>query len=270
MVRRVDHRHVRRVSHSAIVARVEWTRQSGEDVEAVVAMLLCRRFPDAVRVRPSQGDHGIDVFIPGPGGFSTERAVYQVKKYSSNLTNSQKRKIKASYDRVVKSSAAEGWRITKWHLVMPLDLTTQNLTWLGDLTKNADFRCNTNGLTFCDTLAAHYPEIIDYYLQDGRQRLQDATADLVRVLSGRATREQTEGLQPVDVAGDLVAIYRALNASDPFYRYEYTVADTPPSETPPHDEPGLVAISAIEHDSVWITIKIIALSRASLEEGSAA
>jgi hypothetical protein len=38
------------------MARVEWTRQSGEDVEAVVAMLLCSKYPSAVGVRPSQGD----------------------------------------------------------------------------------------------------------------------------------------------------------------------------------------------------------------------
>ena len=79
------------------MARVEWTRQSGDDVEAVVAMLLCNQYPNAVRVRPSQGDGGIDVFVPGPAGFGAERAVYQVKKYSENLTSSQNRKIKRSY-----------------------------------------------------------------------------------------------------------------------------------------------------------------------------
>jgi predicted AAA+ superfamily ATPase len=89
------------------VARVEWTRQSGEDVEAVVAMLLCSRYPNAVRVRPSQGDGGIDVFVPGPAGFGAERAVYQVKKFSENLTSSQKRKIKRSYQRVVDDLPAE-------------------------------------------------------------------------------------------------------------------------------------------------------------------
>ena len=40
------------------MARVEWTRQSGDDVETVVGMLLCSQRPNAVRVRPSQGDGG--------------------------------------------------------------------------------------------------------------------------------------------------------------------------------------------------------------------
>ncbi len=62
------------------MARVEWTRHSGDDVEAVLAMLVCSQFPNAVRVRPSQGDGGIDVFVPGPAGWDNERAVYQVKR----------------------------------------------------------------------------------------------------------------------------------------------------------------------------------------------
>ena len=40
------------------MARVEWTRQSGEDVEAVVATMLCTQYPNAHRVQPSQGDGG--------------------------------------------------------------------------------------------------------------------------------------------------------------------------------------------------------------------
>jgi len=66
------------------MARVEWTRQSGEDVEAVVAMLLCTEYPNAWRIRPGRGDGGVDVFVP----LSDDRAlrdVYQVKKFASNL-----------------------------------------------------------------------------------------------------------------------------------------------------------------------------------------
>ncbi len=95
------------------MARVEWTRQSGEDVEAVVAMLLCTEYPNAWRIRPGRGDGGVDVFVP----LSDDRAlrdVYQVKKFASNLTSSQKRKIRASFDELLKSAEAEQWeRILK-------------------------------------------------------------------------------------------------------------------------------------------------------------
>ena len=149
---------------------------------------------------------------------------------------------------------------------MPMDMTDNEFNWLNEITAAAEFPCEPHGLVFCDTLAAHYPKVIDYYLRDGRQRLQAAIDNLIKMCPGRQDREANQGLVPTDVVGDLVAIYRALNECDPFYRYEYAVADNPPSGTQPPDEPGLVAISAMEHDSVWIIIKIFALSTASLQE----
>ena len=98
-------------------------------------MLLCSRHPNSVRVRPSQGDGGIDVLCP-PGGFGAERAVYQVKKYHEKLISSQKREIKRSYQRVLEASEKEGWRITEWHLVMPLDLAKKSLAWRGWMTSS--------------------------------------------------------------------------------------------------------------------------------------
>lgn len=248
------------------MARVEWTRQSGEDVEAVVAMLLCNRYTSAVRVRPSQGDGGIDVFVPGPAGFGAERAIYQVKKYCENLTAKQKREIKRSYQRVVETSKEEGWRITEWHLVMPLDLTDKNLGWLDVVTKDAGFACETNGLTFCDSLAAAYPKVIDYYLHDGKDRLQAEVNNLTAVLSGRKNRQNNDALVPEDVMPDLVGIHKALNSCDPFYRYEIACSDHPPPLEPSSNEPGLVAACAFCRDSVWVNIKIFALSMAAIEE----
>ena len=55
------------------MARVEWTRHEGDDIEAVVGMFICSDLPNAVRVRPSQGDGGVDIFVPGPEGFAKHR-----------------------------------------------------------------------------------------------------------------------------------------------------------------------------------------------------
>jgi hypothetical protein len=86
---------------------------------------------------------------------------------------------------VVETSAKEGWRIMEWHLVMPLDLTNQNLSWLDDIIAYADFPCETNGLVFCDTLAANYAKVIGYYLRDGNDRLQ---AEMNNVIGFHCTR----------------------------------------------------------------------------------
>jgi hypothetical protein len=248
------------------MARVEWTRQSGEDVEVVIAMLLCSRFPNAVRVRPSQGDGGVDVFLPGPAGFGEERAVYQVKKYCENLTSTQKRKIKASYAKAVEASKRESWRITEWHLVMPLDLTSQNLGWLDGVIENAEFPCETNGLVFCDTMAADYPNVVDYYLRDGKDRLQTELSNLTAIIAGQRKREEGKALAPGDVYPDLSSIHKSLNACDPFYRYNFAVSDKPPPPEPVSVDEGLVAVCAMRHDSVWITFEIVARSLAALEE----
>ena len=222
-------------------------------------------YPNAVRVRPSQGDGGVDVFVPGAAGFGRERAVYQVKSYNKNLTGTEKRAIKRSYAEVVKTSEEEGWVITEWHLVMPLDLTDVNLGWLDAVTASADFPCETHGLLFCDTQAANFPKVIDYYLHDGKDRLHATMNQLTAIASGR--RDRPDGpLAVMDVATDLASIHKALNAYDPFYRYDYAVSDTPPSVEPGPGKDGLVAVYAMEHESVWIGVEIFALSRAALTE----
>lgn len=249
------------------MARVEWTRLNGDDVEAVVGMFICSDSPSAVRVRPSQGDGGVDVFVPGEGGFAVEREVYQVKKYTENLTSSQKREITRSYKRVIAASEKEGWKITKWHLVMPLDLTDHNLAnWLKDLTFQAKFPCETHGLLYCDTAASRYTKVVDYYLRDGRERLEGAISALTNVLAGRPAWQETGPLSVRDVSGDLASLYHALNDHDPFYKYEFDVSDRPPSPETDADRPGLVAVWAKSDRSVWITVRIIALSMAAIEE----
>jgi len=43
--------------------RIPWSRYAGEDVEAVVAMLVLGDHPHGRRMLPSQGDGGIDVLV---------------------------------------------------------------------------------------------------------------------------------------------------------------------------------------------------------------
>src|SRR4030081_837324 len=108
------------------MARVEWSRQAPEDVELVVAILLCRENPSATRVRPSLGDGGIDVLVPVTGGYD----VYQVKYFSQALTSGQKRQIVNSFRRIVEYAPQHGLILKEWHLTVPLDPTNENREWL--------------------------------------------------------------------------------------------------------------------------------------------
>lgn len=47
--------------------RVEWSRRTADEVETVIGIALCRENPDAIRIRPSQGDRGVDIYVEADG-----------------------------------------------------------------------------------------------------------------------------------------------------------------------------------------------------------
>ena len=135
-------------------------------------MGLCRENPSAVCIRPSRGDGGIDVLAPARDSVGV--AVYQVKSFTSNLMVDQKAQAERSFRRLMDCSRARGIRVTKWCLALPLDPTNENLEWLEQFThdKVQDLQAEWRRLNFLDGLAGTYPTVIDYYLRDGRDRLQ--------------------------------------------------------------------------------------------------
>src|SRR4051812_7631284 len=60
------------------VGRVEWAALEGGEVETVLANLLYNQHSRAVRVRPAQGDFGIDVIVPATPAPEPWN-VYQIK-----------------------------------------------------------------------------------------------------------------------------------------------------------------------------------------------
>ena len=193
-------------------------------------MLICSRFPNAVRVQPSQGDGGVDIFVPGRAGFAKERLVYQVKSYcKQRLNSSQKRKIKRSFHEVIRTAEDEGWKIVRWHLVLSMDLTYNELNWLKDVTAGAEFPCEPNGLLYCDTLASHYPQVIDYDLRHGKERLEGAINNLTALYLTERTARRTMLWFPL-TSFRTVLHYQALNDYHPFYHYNFGVSDTPPPD----------------------------------------
>src|SRR3954470_2275327 len=97
------------------LARIEWTRLSGDDAEAAVGIMLCRENPAATRIRPSKGDRGVDVYVPGEDGWT----VYQVKSFTGRLTSSHKRQITKSWTRFSELVAEKKLKIAAWHCVRP-------------------------------------------------------------------------------------------------------------------------------------------------------
>jgi hypothetical protein len=115
------------------VARVEWSRLSGDEAEAVIGIMLCREHPTATRVKPSQGDGGIDVWVPE----GDTAIVYQIKSYTGNINASRRAKVKKSWKTLLDYAQENSITISDWYLVMPENPTTGQLKWLEELTKQA-------------------------------------------------------------------------------------------------------------------------------------
>lgn len=203
--------------------KVDWS-QSGETIENVVAVLLRRENPMATQIRPSQGDGGIDVISPlGTGGFE----IFQVKKFNASLTTSQLGKIAASYASLNKYREEHRLDVRSWHLVMPLNPTTQNLGWLSELTKGELFPSDWRGRDYLDGLAAKFPDVIDYYLQDGADRVERVVNQMVALLG---IKEKTDGaglITPAQVIEQLHGLETLLN-TDPHFSYGISIAPVVP------------------------------------------
>lgn len=235
------------------MARVEWTRLSGEDIETVIAIMLCRRFPTAVRPQPSRGDGGIDLFVPGS---SEGAAIWQIKKFAENLTNSQKNQIKKSWDTFVKYSAEQSLKVVEWNLVSPRNPSNEQRAWLAnEVTAGANFPRIWHGLDYVEGLAAEFPDVIDYYLRDGKDRLEAKLKEFLSLISPGATTE------PAASQETLINIHKALNSLDPHFRYDFAIdGRTPGQDWPPipNDTPGLLAAVRSTHGDSRITYKIFA------------
>jgi hypothetical protein len=281
--------------------RVDWGARDGNEIEAVLANLMYNKSGRAIRVRPGQGDFGVDIIVP----VSEEPApwdVYQVKKYAANLTSSQRIKIVESFSRLLIGFVRENLPVNDWYLVTPLDPTLINdlQGWFADLPESAiahakglrksplteeeeakarawleepGRKIEWKGLPFCDSLAAEYWYVVDYYLHSGRDRIRDAVDSVAGLLSGdmnaraASTAEPGDGstalLEPSEIVEHLTVLDTVLD-TDPHYTYGHSISPTEPQF---EYEPNLVAaaMKALPNGK-WLTFRIYQRSAQSLEE----
>lgn len=234
------------------MSRIEWTRLSGDDVEHVVAVLLCRHNPSAVMVRPGQGDGGLDVIVPVS---DDEHDVYQVKKFAENLTSSQWRQVKKSFTRLLTTIDNGEITVRNWYVTMPLNPTPANLTNLRDLANDAPFTGEWRGLTFIEGLAATYPEVIDYYLRDGKDRLQHAVTNLTTLIKGVDEPPTGDGVVDPDTVWRVLAAAQQLLNTDPHFSYAIGISPIKPADA--DDEAAIFATHRYDPAlNQWISIKV--------------
>ncbi|MCT7293900.1 hypothetical protein NVV99_23630 [Rhodococcus sp. PAE-6] len=200
--------------------------------------------------------------------------VYQVKKFAENLTTDQKAQIVKSHARIKAYAEKRGWSIETWHLTLPLDPTPENDQWFETLTSEDGFESTWKGLSVFDNWAADFPQVLDYYLGNGKEQMQ---ADMKRFaattmimlpgLDADAAEHTFSTLEPADTL-DRIALLRAtLNGRDPHYMYDITVGSSPaPSPVPSDHYPTVVASVSKPIDDQVVTVHILARCAESLVE----
>lgn len=259
------------------VTRVDWARYSGDDIEAVVAMMVNRERPNSVRITPSRGDGGVDVLDPRTPRGRADDGVLQIKRFAAPLSAGQKAQVLDSLDALVVDPRWATLQVGEWRLVTPWDPTPEALTWLQDQAKARGLVGHWDGLTVVDNLAAKLPEVVDYYPYGGSSRILAAIDALTQLLRGQQKERlattgstallpgATEGpLTPGDVVAELQAMAAALD-TDPHYRYDLEVGsgDMPNVLVA---RPGLVTSVFVGDGQRWAKVDIIARCAASVVE----
>lgn len=197
-----------------MTGRIPWTRYSGEDVESVLATFISLEERNAIKIRPSRGDGGIDLIVY----LDAETVdIYQIKKIAENLKNSQKAQIENSWQELSATTAVLQVKINSWHLVMPLDPTNENLKWAKELVEPSGTKFIWDGLSRVDGWASKYPEVIDYYFSNGKEEVSEYAAKLLSMAN------LPDCSDPVILESRLRDLCSNLDKLDPYYAYSVHV-----------------------------------------------
>jgi len=221
---------------------IPWTVVDPDTIERIIAVGLCRRYQHARRIKPSQGDGGLDVLVPvaGQSQFNVEN--YQVKKFADRIDDSRKSQIKKSLKTAIAThnDTTSGYAISKWYLTLPMDLTREQETWLADLATElkAPFPVEVFGLTQIEDLLLESPNIREYYLGDGMEKVREILNQMNSLTGLQNLTTDPTKIEPDDASDSLADLHRHINATDPHFNYDYQVTRGLPAITP---WPGLVA-----------------------------
>lgn len=197
-----------------MTGRIPWTRYSGEDIESVLATFISLEERDAIKIRPSRGDGGIDLIVY----LDAETVdIYQIKKFAENLKNGQKAQIENSWQELSATTVDLHVKINSWHLVMPLDPTNENLRWAKELVETSGTKFVWDGLSRVDGWASKHPEVIDYYFSNGKEEVSEYAAKLLSMAN------LPDCSDPAILENRLRDLCSHLDKLDPYYAYSVHV-----------------------------------------------
>lgn len=253
------------------MSAIPWTVVEPDTIERMIAVGLCRRHKQARRIKPSQGDGGLDVLVPVTGQTQLHVENFQVKKFADGLNDSRERQIKKSLKRAIDThnSADFGYRISRWLLALPMDLTREQEKWLFEVAAELDcpFPVEVFGLTQIEDLLLEAPDIREYYLGDGLDRIREAMVQMTNLKELESFAGDPLAIAPNDVMSSLAKVHRDINAADPHFDYDYQVTAGAPDLVAAS---GLVAsvVSRLGPDAPYVTWHISTKYDTALEDRS--
>ncbi|WP_157996097.1 hypothetical protein [Thermomonospora amylolytica] len=240
-----------------MIGREPWERYSGDEIEAAIAVMLLRENPSAQRIRPSQGDGGVDVLVCHADG---AWEVYQVKGFTSTLSYSHKKQIEKSWNRLLNFTEDRKIKVKAWHVVRPIDPTHEDRDWLSNLTAGSGIPSDWIGLTQVDSWAAKYPDVMDYYFHGGKDRVLEMVRTFLSAASFDNSITSGKISEPAQAIESLLDLHNALNATDPHYRYELHIGKAPkPGDLKfAPSVPGLIFSTMLIRDETMAQVDVIA------------
>lgn len=215
---------------------IPWTVVDPDTIERMIAVGLCRRHQHARRIKPSQGDGGLDVLVPVAGQSQFNCENYQVKKFADELNKSRKSQIKKSLRTAIAThnDSTSGYTISKWYLTLPMDLTREQEAWLADLATEleAPFPVAVFGLTQIEDLLLESPNIREYYLGDGMEKVKEILIQMNSLTGLHNLTTDPTKIEPGDASDSLADLHRQINAADPHFNYDFEVTTGMPAITP--------------------------------------
>jgi hypothetical protein len=252
------------------VTAIAWTVVDPDTIERMIAVGLCRRYTNARRIKPSQGDGGLDVVVPVPSGSQMHVDNYQVKKFADNLNDSRKQQIKESLTRAIAThndTEKFDYTIATWYLALPMELTREQEKWLYGLADElkAPFTVKIFSLTAIEELLLDAPNIREYYLGDGMEKVSQMLSQMGTLAGLQDLPADPTKLEPADATRSLDDLHRHINDADPHFNYDYEVTNALPAITP---GPGLIAsvVARTSKDAPHVTWHISTKYDAALED----
>ncbi|MFP5022519.1 hypothetical protein [Pseudonocardia phyllosphaerae] len=185
-----------------------------------------------------------------------------MKKYSAQPSSDQKDKIKKSYERALAYTSRENVTLKAWNLVMPVDPTPPSLKWFRELTDQGVFSCSWLGQDFLDSLASEFPDVVDYYFRDGKERLSVAIAEFTAMSRIRTGIDKS--VEPAEAIEHLRSAHSLINKLDPHFNYDFSVdSDIPTIDA---DQSGLAFASVIGTGDCYVTVRVIEKYTGSLDD----